>query len=132
MTFKRCVDYCDSVPETKAQKAQRWTSIRIIYMTMFFDSLSFSLVLASLWPYLQKVNQGAELNPIYVGIAGVSFHVSVKICFITSWSQSSLRKFKIIRTILLLDNLYTYEQSAGNIQFLSENSTHNPIVKMRK
>jgi hypothetical protein len=33
----------------------RWNSIRVMYMTMFLSSVSFTLCAASIWPYLLQV-----------------------------------------------------------------------------
>lgn len=41
--------------ETAAEYKERWTSIRIIYFTMFLMSLGFSIILTGIWPYLIKV-----------------------------------------------------------------------------
>lgn len=48
--------------ETETEYRQRWHSIRIIYFTMFLMSLGFSVVLTGIWPFLDKVRQGAEIN----------------------------------------------------------------------
>lgn len=41
--------------ETAAEYTERWTSVRIIYYTMFLMSLGFSIILTGVWPYLDKV-----------------------------------------------------------------------------
>lgn len=41
--------------ETEQQYRERWTSIRVIYFTMFLMSLGFSIILTGVWPYLDKV-----------------------------------------------------------------------------
>ena len=42
--------------ETEQEYKERWTSIRIIYFTMFMMSLGFSIILTGVWPYLDKVD----------------------------------------------------------------------------
>jgi len=41
--------------ETEEHYKSRWISIRILYLTMFLSSVGFSIVIMSIWPYLQKV-----------------------------------------------------------------------------
>lgn len=41
--------------ETETDYRERWTSIRVIYFTMFLMSLGFSIILTGVWPYLDKV-----------------------------------------------------------------------------
>lgn len=42
--------------ETEQDYRERWTSIRVIYFTMFLMSLGFSIILTGVWPYLDKVS----------------------------------------------------------------------------
>lgn len=46
--------------ETEREHAERWSSIRIMYFTVFLMSLGFSIVLTGVWPYLHQVG----LRPI--------------------------------------------------------------------
>ncbi|CAO2613282.1 Major facilitator superfamily domain-containing protein 8 [Lemmus lemmus] len=39
--------------ETREHYKSRWRSIRILYLTMFLSSVGFSIVIMSIWPYLQ-------------------------------------------------------------------------------
>ncbi|XP_058065927.1 major facilitator superfamily domain-containing protein 8-like [Anopheles bellator] len=45
--------------ETEEEYTERWTSIRIIYYTMFLMSLGFSIILTGVWPYLDKLDPHA-------------------------------------------------------------------------
>uniref|UniRef100_A0A182TET7 Major facilitator superfamily (MFS) profile domain-containing protein n=1 Tax=Anopheles melas TaxID=34690 RepID=A0A182TET7_9DIPT len=45
--------------ETAAEYTERWTSVRIIYYTMFLMSLGFSIILTGVWPYLDKLDPHA-------------------------------------------------------------------------
>jgi len=108
-----------SPSESAEQYKKRWTSIRIVYFTMLFDSLSFSLVLASLWPYLQKVNKGQPLNPIYLGWANVGFHISgIVVDFIMGvWTnkRGSMEPLLVSLVIFACGNfLYSYAESCGD------------------
>lgn len=42
--------------ETEQDYRERWTSVRVIYFTMFLMSLGFSIILTGVWPYLDKVS----------------------------------------------------------------------------
>ncbi|XP_013379184.1 major facilitator superfamily domain-containing protein 8-like [Lingula anatina] len=37
----------------------RWRSIRVMYLTMFLSSVSFSICMSSIWPYLRMLDRGA-------------------------------------------------------------------------
>ncbi|XP_077984078.1 major facilitator superfamily domain-containing protein 8-like [Glandiceps talaboti] len=41
--------------ETDEDNRRRWRSIRVMYLTMFVASLGFSIVVTSIWPYLQSI-----------------------------------------------------------------------------
>ncbi|XP_058129615.1 major facilitator superfamily domain-containing protein 8-like [Anopheles ziemanni] len=45
--------------ETEIEYTERWTSVRIIYYTMFLMSLGFSIILTGVWPYLDKLDPHA-------------------------------------------------------------------------
>uniref|UniRef100_A0A182PKB7 Major facilitator superfamily (MFS) profile domain-containing protein n=1 Tax=Anopheles epiroticus TaxID=199890 RepID=A0A182PKB7_9DIPT len=45
--------------ETATEYTERWTSVRIIYYTMFLMSLGFSIILTGVWPYLDKLDPHA-------------------------------------------------------------------------
>ena len=116
--FNRGIDYDSDKPESPEQCKKRWNSIRIVYLTMFFDSLSFSIVLASLWPYLQKVSAEPELNPTYVGWASVSFHLAgILVDFIMGYwtnKRGSMEPLLISLVFFGFGNfLYGYAQSCG-------------------
>lgn len=116
--FHRQVSYDSDEPETQEQYKKRWTSIRLVYLTMFFDSLSFSLVLASLWPYLQKVSKEPELNPVYVGWAGVSFHITgIVVDFVMGYWTNKRGSMEPLLVSLLIfgfgNFLYGYAEAFG-------------------
>uniref|UniRef100_A0AAG5DWD9 Major facilitator superfamily (MFS) profile domain-containing protein n=1 Tax=Anopheles atroparvus TaxID=41427 RepID=A0AAG5DWD9_ANOAO len=63
--LRRCVlkkpkpnDILDGL-ETEDEYTERWTSVRIIYYTMFLMSLGFSIILTGVWPYLDKLDPHA-------------------------------------------------------------------------
>ncbi|XP_041821099.1 major facilitator superfamily domain-containing protein 8 [Chelmon rostratus] len=52
----------------------RWRSIRVMYFTMFLSSVGFTIVITSLWPYLQKIDDGA--NATFLGWVVAAYSVS--------------------------------------------------------
>nr|XP_047139170.1 major facilitator superfamily domain-containing protein 8 [Hydra vulgaris] len=102
--------------EAKEDKKKRWRSIKILYMTMFFDSLSFSIVLASIYPYMVKID--SNITPIYVGWANIGFQLGgILVDFFMGYLTNKLGS-----TIPLLLSLiffgfgnlfYGYAQSCG-------------------
>ncbi|CAH0586745.1 unnamed protein product [Chrysodeixis includens] len=46
--------------ETPQEYRERWRSVYVIYFTMFQMSLGFSIVLTGVWPYLDKLEPGAQ------------------------------------------------------------------------
>lgn len=46
----------DDALETPEEKNRRWNSIYIVQFTMFMSSLSFSIILTAIWPFLDKVS----------------------------------------------------------------------------
>uniref|UniRef100_A0A182FB33 Major facilitator superfamily (MFS) profile domain-containing protein n=1 Tax=Anopheles albimanus TaxID=7167 RepID=A0A182FB33_ANOAL len=60
--LKRCISKKPSANdledglESPEEYTERWTSIRIIYYTMFLMSLGFSIILTGVWPYLDKLD----------------------------------------------------------------------------
>ncbi|KAK9524708.1 hypothetical protein VZT92_017078 [Zoarces viviparus] len=54
----------DAQPQDEDYKS-RWRSIRVMYFTMFLSSVGFTLVITSLWPYLQKIDDST--NATFLG-----------------------------------------------------------------
>ncbi|ESP02723.1 hypothetical protein LOTGIDRAFT_138023, partial [Lottia gigantea] len=48
--------------EPPDKKKARWRSIRLMYLTMFLSSVTFTISMASLWPYLQLVDRSATAD----------------------------------------------------------------------
>ncbi|XP_011301992.1 major facilitator superfamily domain-containing protein 8 [Fopius arisanus] len=55
----------DTDLETPEEQKERWKSIYIIYFTMFLMSLGFSIILSSIWPYLDSLDPTA--GKIFMG-----------------------------------------------------------------
>lgn len=46
--------------ETARERRERWRGVYVIYFTMFQMSLGFSVALTGVWPYLDKLEPGAQ------------------------------------------------------------------------
>ncbi|XP_066911028.1 major facilitator superfamily domain-containing protein 8-like isoform X3 [Clytia hemisphaerica] len=110
----------DSLVSKESQKEykQRWRSIRILYATMFFDSLSFSIVLSSIWPYMKKINPDPNLSPVYAGWANVGFQLAgILMDFVMGvWTNRRGSTEPLLGALFLfaLGNLlYGYAQACG-------------------
>jgi len=56
-------DASGSIQHESALKYRaRWKSIWVLYMTMFFSSVEFAIVMSSLWPYLKRVDPKVDTN----------------------------------------------------------------------
>lgn len=86
---------------------------------MFFDSLSFSIVLSSIWPYMKKINPDSGLSPVYAGWANVGFQLAgIFMDFIMGiWTNKRGSKEPLLGALFLfaLGNLlYGYAQACGS------------------
>ncbi|XP_048740690.2 major facilitator superfamily domain-containing protein 8-like isoform X2 [Ostrea edulis] len=48
--------------ENPSVRRSRWRSIRVMYLTMFLSSVSFSICMSSIWPYLKLLDSSATTN----------------------------------------------------------------------
>ncbi|XP_076446302.1 major facilitator superfamily domain-containing protein 8-like [Babylonia areolata] len=60
-----------TVLEPPNQRRSRWWSIRVMYGTMFMSSVTFTLTMATLWPFLKVVDPGA--TPSFLGWVVASY-----------------------------------------------------------
>uniref|UniRef100_A0A8D0H3A1 Major facilitator superfamily domain containing 8 n=1 Tax=Sphenodon punctatus TaxID=8508 RepID=A0A8D0H3A1_SPHPU len=65
----------------------RWRSIRILYLTMFLSSVGFSIVIMSIWPYLQKIDATADASFLGWIIAAYSVGQMVASPLFGMWSN---------------------------------------------
>nr|XP_028600283.1 major facilitator superfamily domain-containing protein 8 isoform X1 [Podarcis muralis] len=101
----------DGVMETLQHYNSRWRSIRIMYLTMFFSSVGFSIVIMSIWPYLQQIDKTAD--PSFLGwiIASYSIGQMIASPFFGTWSNYRPRREPLVvsTTISVAANfLYAY------------------------
>ncbi|KAE8630386.1 hypothetical protein XENTR_v10000804 [Xenopus tropicalis] len=99
--------------ETQQQLKSRWWSIRVMYLTMFLSSVGFSIVMTSIWPYLQKVDQSADASFLGWVIASFSLGQMVASPLFGLWSNHRPRREPLVVSITILvaaSCLYAYVQ----------------------
>lgn len=97
--------------ETEEHYKSRWRSIRILYLTMFLSSVGFSIVIMSIWPYLQKIDQTADASFLGWVIASFSLGQMVASPVFGLWSNYRPRKEPLIVSIFIsvaANCLYAY------------------------
>ncbi|PNI51917.1 MFSD8 isoform 16 [Pan troglodytes] len=97
--------------ETEEHYKSRWRSIRILYLTMFLSSVGFSIVMMSIWPYLQKIDPTADTSFLGWVIASYSLGQMVASPIFGLWSNYRPRKEALIVSILIsvaANCLYAY------------------------
>uniref|UniRef100_A0A2K5RFI4 Major facilitator superfamily domain containing 8 n=1 Tax=Cebus imitator TaxID=2715852 RepID=A0A2K5RFI4_CEBIM len=97
--------------ETEEHYKSRWRSIRILYLTMFLSSVGFSIVIMSIWPYLQKIDQTADASFLGWVIASYSLGQMVASPMFGFWSNYRPRKEPLIVSIFIsvaANCLYAY------------------------
>ncbi|XP_052036549.1 major facilitator superfamily domain-containing protein 8 [Apodemus sylvaticus] len=97
--------------ETQEHYKSRWKSVRILYLTMFLSSVGFSIVIMSIWPYLQKIDQTADASFLGWVIASYSLGQMVASPLFGLWSNYRPRKEPLIVSISIsvaANCLYAY------------------------
>ncbi|XP_060634935.2 major facilitator superfamily domain-containing protein 8 [Anolis sagrei] len=84
------------VMETLQHYKSRWRAIRIMYLTMFFSSVGFSIVIMSIWPYLQKIDKTADESFLGWIIASYSIGQMIASPFFGAWSNYRPRREPLI------------------------------------
>uniref|UniRef100_A0A8C9BJT9 Major facilitator superfamily domain containing 8 n=1 Tax=Phocoena sinus TaxID=42100 RepID=A0A8C9BJT9_PHOSS len=99
--------------ETEEHYKSRWRSIRILYLTMFLSSVGFSIVIMSIWPYLQKIDHTADASFLGWVIASFSLGQMVASPIFGLWSNYRPRKEPLTVSIFIsvaANCLYAYVQ----------------------
>ncbi|XP_056659499.1 major facilitator superfamily domain-containing protein 8 isoform X6 [Monodelphis domestica] len=99
------------VIETEEHRRSRWRSIRILYLTMFLSSVGFSIVIMSVWPYLQKIDPTADASFLGWIIASYSLGQMVASPLFGLWSNYRPRKEPLVISIFIsvaANCLYAY------------------------
>ncbi|XP_069781353.1 major facilitator superfamily domain-containing protein 8 isoform X3 [Narcine bancroftii] len=87
--------------KTLQENRSRWRSIRVMYLTMFFSSLGFSIVVSSIWPFLQKVDKTADASFLGWIIAVYSLGQMVASVMFGAWSNYRPRREPLVVSILI-------------------------------
>ncbi|XP_076856068.1 major facilitator superfamily domain-containing protein 8 isoform X2 [Brachyhypopomus gauderio] len=86
----------------------RWRSIRVMYFTMFLSSVGFSIVITSVWPYLQKIDDSANASFLGWVVAAYSLGQMVASPLFGLWSNHRPRRESLVCSICInvLANIY--------------------------
>ncbi|KAM9833612.1 major facilitator superfamily domain-containing protein 8 [Syngnathus typhle] len=79
----------------------RWRSIRVMYFTMFLSSVGFTIVITSLWPYLQKSDESANATFLGWVVAAYSLGQMVASPFFGLWSNHRQRREPLVCSIVI-------------------------------
>ncbi|XP_075471564.1 major facilitator superfamily domain-containing protein 8 [Ascaphus truei] len=99
------------VVESQQHLKSRWWSIRVMYLTMFLSSVGFSIVMTSIWPYLQKIDVSADTSFLGWVIASYSLGQMVASPMFGLWSNHRPRREPLVVSITILvaaSCLYAY------------------------
>ncbi|XP_030578500.1 major facilitator superfamily domain-containing protein 8 isoform X2 [Archocentrus centrarchus] len=100
--------------ETSSEDSQdedyrsRWRSIRVMYFTMFLSSVGFTIVITSLWPYLEKTDDSADASFLGWVVAAYSIGQMVASPIFGWWSNHRPRREPLVCSIFinLAANIY--------------------------
>uniref|UniRef100_A0A3P8NIB3 Major facilitator superfamily (MFS) profile domain-containing protein n=1 Tax=Astatotilapia calliptera TaxID=8154 RepID=A0A3P8NIB3_ASTCA len=86
----------------------RWRSIRVMYFTMFLSSVGFTIVITSLWPYLQKTDDSTDASFLGWVVAAYSIGQMVASPIFGWWSNHRPRREPLVCSISinLAANIY--------------------------
>ncbi|XP_049423567.1 major facilitator superfamily domain-containing protein 8 [Epinephelus fuscoguttatus] len=79
----------------------RWRSIRVMYFTMFFSSVGFTIVITSLWPYLQKIDDSANASFLGWVVAAYSLGQMLASPIFGLWSNHRPRREPLVCSIII-------------------------------
>ncbi|KAM8938916.1 major facilitator superfamily domain-containing protein 8 [Pelodytes ibericus] len=99
------------IVENQIQNKSRWWSIRVMYLTMFLSSVGFSIVMTSIWPYLQKIDVTADTSFLGWVIASYSLGQMMASPLFGLWSNHRPRREPLVVSISILvaaSFLYAY------------------------
>lgn len=97
----------------------RWRSIRVMYFTMFLSSVGFTIVITSLWPYLQKIDDGANASFLGWVVAAYSLGQMLASPIFGLWSNYRPRREPLVCSIVInlsanIYYAYAYLPSTNN------------------
>ncbi|XP_070711086.1 major facilitator superfamily domain-containing protein 8 isoform X1 [Pempheris klunzingeri] len=79
----------------------RWRSIRVMYFTMFLSSVGFTIVITSLWPYLQRIDDSANASFLGWVVAAYSLGQMVASPIFGVWSNYRPRREPLVCSIFI-------------------------------
>ncbi|XP_066520412.1 major facilitator superfamily domain-containing protein 8 isoform X2 [Hoplias malabaricus] len=79
----------------------RWKSIRVMYFTMFLSSVGFTIVITSIWPYLQKIDHTADASFLGWVVAAYSLGQMVASPLFGLWSNHRPRREPLVCSIFI-------------------------------
>lgn len=83
------------------ENRSRWRSIRVMYFTMFLSSVGFTIVLTSLWPYLQRVDASADATFLGWVVAAYSLGQMIASPVFGLWSNHRPRREPLVCSIFI-------------------------------
>ncbi|KAM9836301.1 major facilitator superfamily domain-containing protein 8 [Aulostomus maculatus] len=97
----------------------RWRSIRVMYFTMFLSSVGFTIVITSLWPYLQRIDDSADASFLGWVVAAYSLGQMVASPIFGLWSNYRPRREPLVCSIFInlsanIYYAYVYLPRTGN------------------
>ncbi|KAM8747185.1 major facilitator superfamily domain-containing protein 8 [Acanthopagrus schlegelii] len=97
----------------------RWRSIRVMYFTMFLSSVGFTIVITSLWPYLQRIDDSANASFLGWVVAAYSLGQMIASPIFGLWSNHRPRREPLVCSILInlsanIYYAYAYLPSTNN------------------
>lgn len=101
------------------ENRSRWRSIRVMYFTMFLSSVGFTIVLTSLWPYLQRVDPSADATFLGWVVAAYSLGQMIASPLFGLWSNHRPRREPLVCSIFInlsanIYYAYVYLPITGN------------------
>ncbi|KAM9335261.1 major facilitator superfamily domain-containing protein 8 [Symphorus nematophorus] len=79
----------------------RWRSIRVMYFTMFLSSVGFTIVITSLWPYLQRIDESANASFLGWVVAAYSLGQMLASPLFGLWSNHRPRREPLVCSIFI-------------------------------
>lgn len=83
------------------ENRSRWRSIRVMYFTMFLSSVGFTIVITSLWPYLQRVDASADATFLGWVVASYSLGQMIASPLFGLWSNHRPRREPLVCSIFI-------------------------------
>ena len=109
-----------TVLEPPNQYNSRWRSIRVMYLTMFLSSVSFSICMSSLWPYLKLLDNAANTSFLGWVVASYSLGQLIASPLFGGWANcrgKSREPLVVSMLINVIANvLYSYLESIPSHQ----------------